>query len=83
MRGDAKSGAASLIGSASKMLGGALGGKLGGAASVMTIFAKSGLDIGQAGQLVSLFFNFAKGKAAGGLIEQILGKMPEIKKMIG
>lgn len=80
---DESSGAGSMLGGAGKMLSGALGGKLGGAAGALGMFSKSGLDAGQAGQFVSMFFNFAKGKAGSGLVEQILGKMPEIKKLLG
>jgi hypothetical protein len=77
------SGSTSMLGGIGKALGGALGGKLSGSASVLGVFEKSGLDLGQAGQLASMFFNFAKGKAGSELIDQILGKMPEIKKLLG
>jgi hypothetical protein len=76
------SGSGSVLGGVGKALGGSLGGKLSGAASVLGVFEKSGLDLGQAGQLVTMFFNFAKGRAGSELIDQILGKMPEIKKLL-
>lgn len=76
-------GGGGLLGGAGKMLSGALGGKLGGAAGVLGMFEKSGLDLGQAGQLATMFFSFAKGKAGNELISQILSKMPEIKKLMG
>jgi len=76
------SGAASTFGSLVGKLGGKLGGNLGSAASVVGIFDRSGLDPAKAGQLVTMFFGFAKDKAGGELIDQILGKAPEVKKLI-
>jgi hypothetical protein len=77
------SGGGGLLGSLGGAVSGSLGGKLGGAASVMGIFQKSGLNMDQAGKFVSMFFNFAKDKAGSDLVGQILGKMPDVKKLIG
>ena len=72
-----------MIGGLGKSLSGSLGGKLGGAATVLTTLQGSGLDLNQSGKFVSMFFDFAKSQAGSGVVNQILSKMPEIKKLIG
>jgi hypothetical protein len=68
-----------VLGKASSMLGGQAGGALG----AMAMLQQSGLDMKKAGSLVSLFFNFAKGKLGADLIGRVLGKLPELAKIAG
>jgi len=66
-------------------LAGALGNKLGGlggAASMLGVLEKSGLDMGQAGKLATMFFTFAKSQAGDGVVDNIINKIPELKKFI-
>ena len=76
-------GVGGLAGGLMDKVGGSLGGKLAGAASVMALFKKSGIDSGQAGNFVSMFFDFAKNKAGADLVGQILDKLPDVKKLLG
>ncbi len=68
-----------LMGAAS----GLLGGKAGAALGVMGLFEKSGLDAGQAGSLVSMFFDFATKNAGGDLVNRILEQIPDLKGLLG
>ena len=72
-----------MMGDLGKSLTGSLGGKLGGAATIMTALQGSGLDLNQSSKFVSMFFSFAKSQAGSDVVNQILGKMPEVKKLIG
>lgn len=78
-------GGGGLLGSVGGALSGALGDKLGGlggAASLLGVLGKSGLDMSQAGKLATMFFSFAKGQAGEGVINNILSKIPELKKFV-
>ncbi|MDH3215902.1 MAG: DUF2780 domain-containing protein [Candidatus Krumholzibacteria bacterium] len=79
----ADSGAAGLLGGLGTKVASALGGGPGSAASALALFKQSGLDTGQARDLVTKFFDFAKARAGSELVGSILGKLPEIKKLMG
>ncbi len=83
-------GAGSASGAASSGLGGLasaasslVGGKLGGAMGVFAMLQKSGLSGDQAGSFASMFFKFAQSKVGGDLVGRILGKIPELQKLVG
>ena len=61
---------------------GAPGDKLGGVASLLGAFQDSGLDLNQSGTFVNLFFSFAKSQAGKEIVDRIVGKMPELGKLI-
>ncbi len=68
--------------------GGGLGGLVsgvvgGGAGDLMGLFAKSGLDASKAGSFVQLLVGYLKEKAGDSLVEQIVGKVPALKALLG
>ncbi len=65
-------------------LGGLVSGVMGGeAGDLMGLFAKSGLDASKAGSFVQLFVGFLKEKAGSALVEQVVGKVPALKALLG
>ena len=67
-----------LMGKAATMVGGQGGAALG----ALAMFQQSGLDMSKAGGLASLFFNFAKTKVGPDVIGRVLGKLPELAKLV-
>ncbi len=76
------SGGGGLMGAVGSMLGGG-GGGIGGALGAIASIQKSGISGGNVGGLVSLFMTFAKSQAGEGLIQRILGSVPELAKLAG
>lgn len=68
-----------LLGAASGLLG-AKAGSILGAASMLE---KSGLSLDKAGPFVSMLMDYFKGKAGNDVVSQILGKVPDLKKLLG
>lgn len=68
-----------LMGQASSALGGDLGSKLGLLAGIQ----KSGFSMDQIGPLVKLFVGFAKSNAGEGLVQKLLGQVPELGELAG
>jgi hypothetical protein len=68
-----------ILGAASGLLGGKAGSILGAA----SMLEKSGLSLDKAGPFVSMLMDYFKGKAGNDLVSQILGKVPDLKKLVG
>ncbi len=68
-----------ILGAASGLLGGKAGSILGAA----SMLEKSGLSLDKAGPFVSMLMDYFKGKAGNDLVSQILGKVPDLKKLLG
>jgi hypothetical protein len=83
LSGDAGDGGGGLMGGLAGMAASALGGKASSSLGVLQVLGKSGLDTGQIGPFVSLFFGFLKQKGSGELVGRILGKIPELAKLAG
>ena len=67
-------------------LAGAAGSLLGGGdkgLGALSKLAGSGLDTGKLTTLVPMFFDFAKNKLGGDTVGRLLGKLPELKNLIG
>jgi hypothetical protein len=80
--GSSSGGSGGLMGGLMGKVAGAVGGQAGGALGALAALQQSGLDMSKAGGLVSLFFNFAKGKLGADLIGRILGNAPELAKLV-
>lgn len=76
-------GAGGLLGSALGAIGSKVGMDLGGAAGLLGVLGKSGLNTDQFGPFVKLFMEFVKGKSGGGATDLLMSKLPELKKLIG
>ena len=79
--GDSEStgGLGGALGGVSSMLGGGSGSALG----LLGSLGSSGLSGDQIGPFVSKFIDFAKGSAGQALVSKILGKVPELGKLLG
>ena len=64
-------------------IGGMFGGKAGAAAGIVGILDKTGLGVGKIGPFASLFVNFLRDKAGTDLVDRVLNKLPELKKLMG
>ena len=53
-----------------------------GALGALAMLQGSGLDMSKLSQFVPMFFTFAKGKAGNELVGRVLGKLPELAKMV-
>jgi hypothetical protein len=71
-----------LLGGALKQASALTGGKLGGALGLAGALSGSDLDKEQFGPFVSMFFDFAKSKVDGDLIARVLGKVPELGRLV-
>lgn len=67
-----------MLGKAAAMVGGDLGKGL----SLASIVQGSGLSMDKAGGFVSLFMNFVKSKAGDGTVQGLLGKLPDLAKLV-
>ena len=68
------------------LLGGAasgLGGSLGAGAGILALLQKSGLGSDKLGALLPLFLQFIKSEAGEALVSRIVGKVPELKALMG
>ncbi|MEN8179241.1 MAG: DUF2780 domain-containing protein [Pseudomonadota bacterium] len=63
-------------------VGSMFGGDLGSAAGLLGMLGNSGLSADKLGPFASLFVGFLKNKADGGLVQQILDKLPELKEIL-
>ena len=77
--GDAGGGLMGGLSSVGTMLGGGSGSALG----LLGALGSSGLSTDQLGPFVSKFIGFAKESAGQALIGKILGKVPELAKLVG
>lgn len=68
-----------LLGKISSLFGGQAGGALG----LLTQLQQSGLSADQVGPLASMFVGFAKEKVGGDVVDNLLGKVPELKNLVG
>ena len=64
-------------------IGGMLGGKAGGALGMASILEKSGLSMDNAGGFVGKLVGYFKEKAGAGLIEKLMGNVPDLGKLLG
>ena len=71
------------LGGLTSSLGGGLGGGLGGALGILTEIQKTGFSASSIGPLVSMFLNFTKSNAGEGLVQKLLGQIPELAKLGG
>ena len=76
---DSGGGLMSGLGSVGSMLGGGSGGAMG----LIGALTSGGLSSAQLGPFVSKFVGFAKESAGEGLVSKILGKIPELAKLVG
>lgn len=76
-------GGGGLLGSALGAIGSKVGIDLGGAAGLLGVLGKSGLNTDQFGPFVKLFMDFVKGKTGPGAADTIMNKLPELKKLLG
>jgi hypothetical protein len=68
------------------LLGGAvsgLGGSLGAGAGILALLQKSGLGSDKLGALLPLLLQFVKSEAGEALVSRIVGKVPELKALMG
>jgi hypothetical protein len=68
------------------LMGGAasgLGGSLGAGAGILSLLQKSGLGSDKLGALLPLLLNFLKSEAGEALVGRIVGKVPELKALMG
>lgn len=77
--GGVAAGVGGMLGSLNEMLGG----KGGSALSVAALLEQSGLSADKLGGLVTMLAGFIEGKAGRGLLDKVLGSVPEIRKLIG
>jgi hypothetical protein len=70
-----------LLGSLGKVAGGALGGKLGGAAGVLEALGSSGLDPDRIPAFVGQFVGFAKQNVSGDVLGKLLSHVPDLHKV--
>ncbi len=75
-------GGAGVLGKLGGMLGGAVGGKAGGALGLLSALQGAGLSGDKAGSFVSMFVNFIKSKGGEGIVQTLLGKLPELAKLV-
>ncbi len=75
------SGAAGLLGGLMSKAASAAGGPLGSAMSLTGLLGGAGVGLGQAGSFVTMFVEFVKGKAGAGLVDRVLGQIPELGKL--
>ncbi len=67
-----------LMGAVSGLAGGRLGSSLG----LLSTLRAAGLDSGSSGRFVQLFFDFAEQKAGGEVVDGLLTKLPEVRKLL-
>jgi len=60
----------------------AIGGKLGSGLELAGMFKQTGIDSGQIGTFVGMFLDFVKSKAGASLVQKLLGKVPELAKLV-
>lgn len=68
-----------LMGAAAGMLGGQAGGALG----VLGMLQSAGLSMDQVGSFVPMLVSFLKGQAGDGVVDSLIGQIPELKKLLG
>lgn len=76
-------GGGGLLGQGMGALGSMLGGGAGGALGLLGALQGSGLSADSLGPFVSKFVEFAKSSAGQALMGKILGKAPELTKLLG
>ena len=72
-----------LFGSISKAAGSLLGGKAGSAMDVITSLSNSGLNGEKGTGFITQFVGYLKEKAGGDLLNRVLGKIPQLKSLLG
>ena len=77
--GSGDSGGGGLLGGVAKLASGALGGKLGTAAGLVTALTGSGLDVSKVAGFASEFVSFAKANVSPDLLQRILEAVPDLK----
>lgn len=84
-KGDTESGkgAGGLLGGVMNMASSAIGGEAGDALALTGKLKDTGLDVGKFGSFGTMLVDFIKDKAGEGMVETILSKLPELKKLTG
>ncbi len=80
--GGAGGAASGMLGKLGGMLGGAMGGKAGDALGLLGALQGAGLSGDKAGSFVSMFVNFIKSKGGEGIVQALMGKLPELAKLV-
>lgn len=80
---DADSGGGGMLGGVMKMASSALGGEAGDALELTGKLKDTGLNLDQFGSFGTMIMDFIKDKAGDGMVNTILEKLPELKKMLG
>jgi tape measure domain-containing protein len=80
---ESSGGGSGMLGSLMNQATSALGGNLGGAVGLLGKLKDTGLDTDQLASFASMFLGFVKDKAGAGLVDRILGKIPELKSLAG
>ena len=75
----AGAGLGGLLGSAASSLGGSLG----GGAGILAMLQNSGLGSDKLSALLPLLLQFLKSEAGEGLVNRIVGQVPELKALMG
>ena len=71
-----------LLGNLAKQAASAIGGNLGGAIGLASVFSKLNLDTSQAGSIISTFAGFLKEKGGDSLFDQLKAELPDISKFL-
>ncbi|MEL7334651.1 MAG: hypothetical protein AAFN70_00365, partial [Planctomycetota bacterium] len=72
-----------LMGSLTSMASSALGGNAGGGLELVSSLTSGGLGADQVGGFATMFIDFIKAKVGDEVTEQILGKIPMLKSLLG
>ena len=72
-----------LLGGVLSQASSALGGNLGQSLGILSAVQGSGFSMDKIGPLVKLFLNFAKSNAGEGLVQKLMGQVPELAKLAG
>lgn len=78
--GTAPEGSGGMLGGMLGGLASSIGGELGESLGALGEIQKTGFAAGNIGGLVSLFVNFAQSEAGQGLVQKLMGQVPELAK---
>lgn len=72
-----------MLGKLAGMAAGALGGNAGGGLEMASALTSTGLKTDQVGGFVKTLLDFLRQKAGDGVVDQVLGKFPMLKQLLG
>ena len=82
-KGTAAGSSGGLLGGVMKQASSMMGGKLGDSLGVAQMLSSAGLGTSTLGPFVSMFLDFAKQKVGDDVVERTLGKLPELRQLVG